>query len=606
MQIFKKLNLLNGGIILFCISFLLYFNTVGNQYALDDELVVINNTQVAKGFSGLGEIFTSDIFTPYYEENNAGQQLSGGRYRPLSVATFAVEYAIFGNNPAPRHFMNVLLFALLSVIIFYTLHRAFKIDILIAFVISFLFAIHPIHTEVVANIKSRDEILSLLFIMLTFVYFFKYLDSSRFIHLILTILMFVLALLSKEYAVALLVLLPLSAWLFKAKSIGQALGKSWWTLLVFAVYAAMRLSFVGTNTIVATDPLNDPFVYATGLEKIATKIFIAGKYLLLLFVPYPLSADYSFQQIPYKSFADVTVWATLLLYIGIAAWLVYSLKKRDKMSFAILLFTINLALVGNFVFNIGATMGERLIFHSSLGFCMALGFGIQGLQKRIGDAQFQSLVGVVLVVFLGLSSFVTIPRNADWKTTHTLFMRDVQTVPNSASANSNAGVAYVDMSIKPENAAIKDSLTEIAIMYTRRSLQLHPGYLNSIINLGVQHYNLSRYDSALVYWQMAYNKYPAHNILRANVARVYNLGCDNGRAGNFEAAIYFLQWATKLAPDMSNYWGDLGGAYLSAGRVADAKTAWDYAIKLNPGEPQAVKGLPIVNKVIAEQANANR
>lgn len=604
MQLLNKLNLRNGSLILFIISFLLYINTVSNHYALDDELIVTNNEQVAKGFGGLGEIFTSDIFSSYYKENNAGQQLSGGRYRPLSVATFAIEQPLFSDNPAPRHFINVLLYAILCVLVFYTLVASFRLDVVISFLIAFLFAIHPIHTEVVANIKSRDEILSLLFIILTFVYFFKYIDAAKTKDLLLTMFMFVLAFLSKEYAVSLLVLLPLSAWLFRKLTFTQALAKSWWALAVFAIYAGLRLKFVGTNTVNSIDPLNNPFVYATTAEKWATKIYIAGKYLLLLFVPYPLSADYSFQQIPYQSFASIGVLVSLFVYTCIVAWLIYTLKQRNKLSFAILLFGINLLLVGNFVFNIGATMGERLIFHSSLGFCMAIGFGFEALRKKMGEQQFQLSAVSLLAVLLIAYTFIIVPRNRNWDTTHTLFLHDVNTVPNSALANSNAGVAYVDFSVKAQDRHIKDSLNDIAIMYTRRSLQLHPTYLNSLINLGVQHFNALRFDSAFVYWNKASERYPTYNVLRKNAHRVYSEGCNNGKVGNFEAAIMLIEEATKLAPDSANFWGDLGGAYLSVGRVEDAKRAWDTAIKLDPYEHQAIKGLPIVNRVIAEKANA--
>ncbi len=602
MQLLSRLNLRSGSLILFAVSFLLYINTVSNQYALDDE-VVVTNAQVEKGFSGLGEIFTSDIFSSYYAQNNAEQQLSGGRYRPLSVATFAIEYAIFGNNPAPRHFINVLLYALLSVLIFYTLAISFRIDLAVSFILAFLFAIHPIHTEVVANIKSRDEILSLLFIMLTYVYFFKYIDAAKTKDLMLTMFMFVLAFLSKEYAVSLLVLLPLGAWLFRKLSIKQAIAKTWWSLAVFAIYAGVRIKMVGTSSFEATDPLSNPFVYATGTQAWATKIYIAGKYLLLLFVPYPLSADYSFQQIPYQSFGNVAVIASLLIYIGMLAWLVYALKQRNKISFAILLFGINLLLVGNFVFDIGATMGERLIFHSSLGFCMAIGFGVETVRKKIGEKQFELGATGAMAALLLVFAVVILPRNRQWHNTHTLFMHDVKVVPNSALANSNAGVAYVDLSVNEKDKQKKDSLNNIAMMYTRRSLQLHPGYLNSLINLGVQHFNALRFDSAFYYYDLASARFPTYDVLQKNAYRIYSEGCNNGRLRNFDAAVMLIGQAVKMAPDSANFWGDLGGAYLSVGKAQEAKHAWDTAIKLNPNEPQALNGLPIVNRIIAEQAN---
>ena len=603
MNLFGKLNLRSGSLVLFVVSFMLYINSVSNQYALDDELVV-NNPKVAKGFSGIGEIMTSDIFSSYYAENNAEQQLSGGRYRPLSVVTFAIEYAVFGNNPAPRHFVNVLLYALLSVLIFYALAISFRIDMAVSFIIAFLFAIHPIHTEVVANIKSRDEILSLLFIMLTFVYFFKFIDGNKTKDLLLSMLMYVLAFLSKEYAVSLLVLLPLAAWLFRKLSIKQAIAKTWWSIAVFVLYAGIRIKMVGTSSFQATDPLSNPFVYATSAQAWATKIYIAGKYLLLLFIPYPLSADYSFQQIPYQSFGNVAVIASLLIYVGMVAWLVYALKQRNKLSFAILLFGINLLLVGNFVFDIGATMGERLIFHSSLGFCMAIGFGLAAVRKKIGEKQFELGAAGAMVSLFVVFAIIILPRNRQWHNTHTLFIHDVQVVPNSALANSNAGVAYVDFSVNEPDKVKKDSLNNIAMAYTRRSLQLHPGYINSLINLGVQHFNAQRFDSAFYYYDLASARFPTYDVLQKNAHRIYSEGCNNGRLRNFDAAVMLIGQAVKMAPDSANFWGDLGGAYFSVGKVQEAKYAWDTAIKLDPNERQALNGLPIVNKIIADQSSA--
>ena len=82
-------------IILF--SFLLYGNTVFNDYALDDELVITKNKFTQMGIKGIKGIFSYDYFKGYDESYSA--RVYGGRYRPISMASFAVENELFGKNP---------------------------------------------------------------------------------------------------------------------------------------------------------------------------------------------------------------------------------------------------------------------------------------------------------------------------------------------------------------------------------------------------------------------------------------------------------------------------------------------------------------------------
>ena len=86
-------------VILAVLSLVLYVNTLGNQYCLDDGIVIEKNMYVQQGFAGIPKIMTTDAYDSYYKEMNAGQQLSGGRYRPLSEVIFAIEHAIFNESP---------------------------------------------------------------------------------------------------------------------------------------------------------------------------------------------------------------------------------------------------------------------------------------------------------------------------------------------------------------------------------------------------------------------------------------------------------------------------------------------------------------------------
>src|SRR6478609_3777113 len=84
-------------IFLLCIlSFVFYVNTLENEYALDDSIVIMQNQYVLKGFDGIPSLIREDYFHSFYRRMNAGDQLNGGRYRPLPVISFAIEQEILG------------------------------------------------------------------------------------------------------------------------------------------------------------------------------------------------------------------------------------------------------------------------------------------------------------------------------------------------------------------------------------------------------------------------------------------------------------------------------------------------------------------------------
>ncbi len=141
------------------LAFLVYSNTLDHKYVLDDFGVIPENNITKKGVSGLPEIFS----TTYRAGTNL---IDNTLYRPLSKAMFAIEWQIAPNTPALSHWMNVIFFALTCVVLFSILTLCLNGNLLIPFIASMLFAAHPIHTEVVANIKSRDEIMCLLLCLL--------------------------------------------------------------------------------------------------------------------------------------------------------------------------------------------------------------------------------------------------------------------------------------------------------------------------------------------------------------------------------------------------------------------------------------------------------
>lgn len=174
---------------------LLYFQTLKHQYAWDDALVIHGNELTKKGFSGLAEIWTS---ARYIEDRPT--------YRPIPQTLFAIEWAMAPNNPRLAHFTNIILYGLCCLVLFTLMKRWFSgySPYLILF-ISMLFVLHPVHTEVVANIKSRDEILAALFALLA-IKFATEISGNKFYfkNSLLCFTMLLMAVLSKISAITIL------------------------------------------------------------------------------------------------------------------------------------------------------------------------------------------------------------------------------------------------------------------------------------------------------------------------------------------------------------------------------------------------------------------
>ncbi|MCS6906237.1 MAG: glycosyltransferase family 39 protein, partial [Bacteroidia bacterium] len=164
-----------------------------------------------KGFAGIPDILTKDSFHGRHGDRSYYSRY----YRPLSLVTFAIEHGLWGDIPAISHIINMLLYEVTCIILWLILKNYFfPYSSDLPLFITLLFAVHPIHTEVVANIKGRDEILSLLFAMAALFCSFIYIQKRNFFNLVLVIITFFLALLSKENAVTFVGIIPVALYFF--------------------------------------------------------------------------------------------------------------------------------------------------------------------------------------------------------------------------------------------------------------------------------------------------------------------------------------------------------------------------------------------------------
>lgn len=587
--------------VLIVLGIISFGNTINHEYAFDDSIVLQKNEYVQEGLSGISKIFSSDAYESYYRQMNAEQELSGGRYRPLSIATFAIEQELFGDNATPKHAVNILLYLVLVILMLSFLRLSFFSEKpLLAFGITLVFLIHPLHTEVVANIKSRDEIMSLLFLFATLNHVVRYLKTQKMVHIGLSAAFFFLALLSKEYGVSLLFLVPIMIYLLpqQRKKIilpTAVLGG------VFALYFVIRVSIVGMNSVESTEILNNPFLNASGAEAFATKIAVLGKYLKLLFVPWPLSYDYSYNEIPIVGIGNPGFLISALIYLGITAGAFYSLWKRHIISFGLFFFLLNLGLVSNLIFNIGAPLGERLAFHASFGFLVALAILLQaGLKKWKTEATTKTMLatGIVAVAILAFTP-MTILRNADWKNERTLFLADVESAPNSVKVNGNAGMQLIMMADESQNPAQKTSYFQEAIRYLKKATEIHPQYVAGLLNLSLAQIEMNQLGDAEKNLNSVQALYPNHPLLPECKIRLskklYLSGLDFAGKGNIQEANRLILKSSLLAPNEAGVFFHLGATYYELGKYAEAKAAFKRTLEIQPDFPQARENLNALN-----------
>lgn len=195
------------------LAFILYGQSVNNGYNIDDNYVVEEHEQVQKGIKGIPEIFSSR----YHQKRD---QYFG--YRPLTIVVYAIEYQIFGNNPSVFHLLNILWYAVLLLVLF-RLIRILIPGISFWFVIIALsiFAVHPIHSEVVLSLKNREEIFCFLLSALAWISFIRFYDMRKWYHLMTGLVLLALAFLAKETAVIFVAIIPLSLYYFRMEQTKQ-------------------------------------------------------------------------------------------------------------------------------------------------------------------------------------------------------------------------------------------------------------------------------------------------------------------------------------------------------------------------------------------------
>ena len=561
-------NKKNIYILIVIFSFLIYGNSLKNKYALDDAIVLTENNFVKKGFSGISDILTTELFTGFFGVKK--NLVEGGRYRPLSLISYAIEYELFGEDPLVGHFLNILFYALTGIVLYRVLLLFFngkfknEWDVLIPILAVFLWLFHPLHTEVVANVKGRDEIFALLGSLFSLFLILKYLTDKKLWQLILSIVIFFLALLSKEMTITYLLIIPLSIYFFTNERLKDILKPTLFLLIPTIVFLFLRQSIMGepavTGANIPKELMNHSFLGTSFAEQYATIIYTLLLYLKLLFVPFPMTFDYYPFHIQITHFSNPWVIVSILIHIALAVVAIKGFRKKSIVSFGIFYYAITFSIVSNLLFPIGTFMSERFMYMPSVGWAIVVAFGIVVLLEKI-KIKFKEVGAIGFVsVFLIPFAFLTIHRNKAWANDYILFTTDVETSVGSAKSNTSAGGKILEEVEKLEKILREEKISSLktikktiekldlreeekqrilngntpqaifenikvfdkeylekSLFYLHRAVKIHPTYTDALLLLGNTYYRYNKnYDSTWVAYERILKQNPLHKLATRN------------------------------------------------------------------------------------------
>ncbi len=600
----------------FLLPFLLYLNTIPHDFALDDYVAVTENSLVQEGLRGIPSIFAHGYFFGQKGRDDES-------YRPLSLAMLAMEKDLGAGDPRIHHFFNVLWYSLGCLLLYSVLRAAFpKQWSSYALAAALLFAAHPIHTEVVANIKSRDEILSFAFGMLALRLVHRSAERKELSSLAASALAYALALLSKESALTFVAVIPSFLYFSSSLRVATLLVRSIPFFLVAAGYLLLRALVLDSLTFQYQFSVfsNSLLGAKNAGEFIATNFLIHAKYLRLLLFPHPLSWDYSFNQIPIMTLSDpipLVAIATfaVLFFLGLRG-----IKDRSWVSFGILFYLVTISVVSNFFVTLGTTMAERFVFVPSVGYCIVLALSaksfIERFPRHAAGGVFASLA---LVLVLAGYSFKTIVRNKDWKNDLTICSSGVRASPNSARAHMALGDVYRIQLQDSASPGLQPELARRAADAYAKSLQIYSNNLQVLYSLGYVHFiagdmrsaeavftaglaierghiwmrhyravamsRLGKLDEAVAEFREVIAANPTFLPAHLGLASAYLEKKDT------ESSINAYRSALRFAPKSDAALAGLAEAYERLGELVEATSYYRHALQASPGNQAALAGL---------------
>ena len=568
-------------------TFGIYAQVIGHQFiTLDDGWYIKDNSMVNCGVTLAGLAWA---FTTFHE----------GNWHPLTWIAHMIDSQLFGMNAGGHLLVNALIHLANTLLVFWFLSRTTHARWPSALVAA-LFALHPLHVESVAWAAERKDTLSTFFGLLSLISYTRYAEGHSRKWYAWTCSTLTLGLLAKPMLVTWpFVMLLLDYW--PLRRLSQSTSRKNFLVSIapllreklplFAIVAASCvITFFAQSHGGAVRTFTDvPFSL-----RLLNALVSYVKYLLLTFWPHDLAVYYPFTPI------GIPAWQIIgaaFLLIGITASCLFQRKIRPYLIVGWLWFLGTLVPVIGLVQVGGQTMADRYFYIPSIGFFIALVYGLADIAKmrRLAPSLAGAIAGAVLLVLAALT-------NAQihlWRDSFTLFKHALAVTPPNLVIEDSLGIALDDSGRYDEAAA-----------HFEKALHVQRDHYEVLVNMGITRYQQDRLPEAIEYYQTAIYSRPdvpeAHSQLglalwkqnrneaaydevrRASQlapkdANIRNyLGIALGRLGRFSEAIDQLHEALRLNPNSADAHNNLALALLASGKARDSIPEFEAALRLNP------------------------
>lgn len=445
------------------LTFLVYikFTSAGFIYYSDD-LYVLNNDLVKDlSLKGIANIFTSYFYHGYI---------------PITLLSYAIEYALWGATPF-LYVLTSLLIHLLNTILVYHFIRQLVNDNFTPVLTALLFAIHPMHVESVMWIAERKDLLFAFFYLAGAILYINYLRNGfKYKTFALIVLMLLLSMFSKPSALtfpALLILLDY----YTGRKISKRLIME--KIFLFAIIIGIGVVYY----------VNFPQHVEEATFSFIDRIFMGGYaflfYVVKLIAPFNLSLIRPYPTLPLPSLYYIATVISLILTIASVLYIVRRYRQSRDIIFGLMFFLIHISLVLHIATPIGGVVivADRYTYLPYLGFFFIAGTYYVKNRSKKTVAQVLRAAFLALII---LYSVLTYQRVPVWHNAETMYTDIISKNPDAWQAYNNLGFIYSEKNRDNEALALFD-----------KAIELRPDYAKAHFNRGVIHYRNDNYDKAL-------------------------------------------------------------------------------------------------------------
>lgn len=562
------------GALMAIIGMALYAPSYNYKFVYDDDAVVQDNRFVHKGLEGLNEIWSTSYFQGYNPNMNVNA------FRPIPLTTFAIEYQSAGNNPQPYHITQIILYGLTGFFLFLFLSTLlWRYHPILPIVATLLFMVHPLHVEVVANIKSRDELLAFLNFSIAAWLLLKYIDTRKIWLIGLSLIAYAIALFSKESAITTLAIIPMMLYFFRNEKIGKIIITTSPYIILAIIFLVYRADVIGDDYI-RSKYFDNSLLAVSGAERISSNIMVLGFYLWKTIFPHPLISDYSYNTLPNVDWSNYKVYLSLLAYGGLA-WLFFKgFVKKKAYAFAVFYYTATISIFSSVILPGFSVYNDRFLYHPVLGICLLISCGLYHFLKREHEGEkikpndwttfFKANAPVMAVVVLlaGLAIYKTEIRLPDWKDRYALFEKDVKQAPTNARMRKNYGGSLARMAIanQSSNPQLGREYAQQAIVELEAALAIYDRQATGYVHLGNMHTQLKDYTKAEEAFNKALKIDSRSHHAQVNLANIYY------RTGRYQQSVNLLESMPKAQFTKNDYYL----LSLAWGRYGDEAKAAQY------------------------------